>query len=141
MAYYMRFLCEDDQPPDLDEMLAGLRSADPLFRLDGGILARGAELLGELEVSRSREQLFAAEIDELRDQAEQESAAGHAVSARLDSVTAILAVRVLWQERAAEQTLTLLAPMWQWLQSHYHGFIHADGEGFYEGQRLILETE
>jgi hypothetical protein len=141
VPYYMRFLCEDDHPLDPDEILSGLRNADPLFRLDGGILARGDDLLAELEVSWRTEQLFAAEIDELREQAREQSAAGQAVLARLESVTAILAVRVLWQERTAEQTLTQLDPMWRWLLSRHRGLIQADGEGFYDGQRLILAIE
>jgi hypothetical protein len=53
----------------------------------------------------------------------------------------MLAVRVLWQRRTAEQTLALLASLWQRLQSHRRGLIQAGGEGFCEGQRLILATE
>jgi hypothetical protein len=37
------------------------------------------------------------------------------VTTRLGSVTSILAVSVLWQERTAEQTLDLLGPLWEWL--------------------------
>jgi hypothetical protein len=141
MAYYMRFLSEDDQLLNLEEILSGLRSADPGFRLDeDGILARGEELLAELEVSRPGDDLFTAEIDELRELAGQDSAAGQAVATRLELVTAILAVRVLRQERTAEQTLNLLDPLWHRLEAHSHGLVQADGEGFYEAQRLILAT-
>jgi hypothetical protein len=63
----MRFLAEDDQPLNLEEIMSGLRSADPGFRLDEHvILAKGEELLAELDVSGPGEELFAAEIDELR---------------------------------------------------------------------------
>ena len=73
--------------------MSGLRSADPAFRLDeDGILAKGEELLAELDVSGPDDELFAAEIDELRELAGQDSAAGAAVAARLELVTAILAV-------------------------------------------------
>ena len=121
--------------------MSGLRSADAGFRLDeDGILAKGEELLAELDVSSPGDDLFTAEIDELRDLAGQDSAAGQAVAARLESVTAILAVRVLSQKRTAEQTLSLLDTLWHWLQAHRRGLVQADGEGFYEGQRLILAT-
>jgi hypothetical protein len=137
----MRFLAEDDQPLNLEEVMSGLRSADPGFRLDeDGILAKGEELLAELDVSGPGDDLFAAEIGELRELAGQDSAAGQAVAARLELVTAILAVRVLWQKRTAEQTLSLLDPLWHWLQEHRRGLVQADGDGFYEGQRLILAT-
>ena len=141
VAYYMRFLSEDDQPLNLEEIMSGLRSADPGFRLDeGGILAKGEELLAELEVNEPGEELFAVEIDELRELARQSSGTGEAVAARLESVTAILAVRVLSQKRTAEQTLSLLDPLWHWLQAYRRGLVQADGEGFYEGQRPILAT-
>jgi hypothetical protein len=138
----MRFLAKDDQPLNLEEIMSGLRSVDPAFRLDeGGILAKGEELLAELDVSGPGQELFTAEIDELRELAGQDSATGQAVAARLELVTAIVGVRVLWQKRAAEQTLSLLDPLWHWLQAHRRGLVQADGEGFYEGQRLILATE
>ena len=137
----MRFLAEDDQPLNLEEIMSGLRSADPGFRLDkGGILAKGEELLAELDVSGPGEELFTAEIDELRELAGQDNATGQAVAARLELVTALLAVRVLWQKRTAEQTLSLLDPLWRWLQEHRRGLVQADGEGFYERQRLVLAT-
>jgi hypothetical protein len=68
VAYYLRFLSEDDQPLNLDEIISGLRDADPGFRLDeGGILAKGEELLAELDVSGPSDDLFTAEIDDLHE--------------------------------------------------------------------------
>jgi len=42
--------------------------------------------------------------------------------------------------RTAEQTLELLSPLWEWLLANRRGLIQADGEGFYDGQHLILAT-
>jgi hypothetical protein len=142
MGYYLRFLSEDDRPSALGEIVSGLRNADPGFELgeDGG-LKRGDELLAQLEVNKAGDALFETEIDELRKEAEPGGAAARAVTTRLESVTAVLAVRVLWQQRTAEQTLDLLGPLWEWLLANRRGLIQADGEGFYEGQELILATE
>jgi hypothetical protein len=137
VSYYLRFLSEDDRPLLLGELMSGLQGLG--FRVDGGgTLYRGSELLGQLEVSRPGDGLFEADSDELRREARQGGAAAGPVLARLGSLTAILAVSVLWQERAAEQTLDLLSPLWDWLLANRRGLIHADGEGFYDGQGLIL---
>jgi hypothetical protein len=139
----MRFLSEDARPLALAEIMAGLTAADPGFCLDEGkLLKRGDELLGQLDLSMADDELFQEEIGKLQEEADdgQATAAAGAVAARLGSATAILAVQVLWQDRTAAQTLDLLAPLWQWLLANRRGFIHADGEGFYDGQHLILAT-
>lgn len=137
MSYYLRFLSEDDRPLLLGEVMAGLQGLG--FWIDeGGTLYRGDELLGQLEVSGPGDGPFEAESDELRHEARRGGAAAGPVLTRLASLTAIVAVGVLWQERTAEQTLDLLSPLWDWLLANRHGLIHADGEGFYDGQELIL---
>jgi hypothetical protein len=140
MAYYLRFLCEDDRPLVLKEILSGLRNTDPRFQLDRhGRLTRGGELLAQLDLSCAGDELFEAEVGELQELARQGGPDGAAIARRLESVTAVLAVGVLWQEREAERTLGLLSPLWDWLLANRRGLIQADGEGFYEGQNLILE--
>jgi hypothetical protein len=53
IGYYLRFLSEDNRPLALDEIMPGLRNADPGFRLaeDGG-LNKSDELLAQLEISQ-----------------------------------------------------------------------------------------
>jgi hypothetical protein len=134
----MRFLLEDERPLSLDVIMAGLRAVDPGFALSGGDLTRAGELLAELEVNLPGSGLFEEEVSELREQAE--NAGGAEVAARLGSVTAIVAARVLWQGRSAEETLELLDPLWEWLTANRHGLVQADAEGFYDRGEQILET-
>jgi hypothetical protein len=116
MAYYLRFLCENDRPLALKEILRGLQDADPGFELSGdGSLMHDQDLLAQVELTPAAYQLFAAEIAELRELAGQGGPASEAVARRLESVTAVFAVRVLWPDRTAEQTLELLSPLWEWL--------------------------
>jgi hypothetical protein len=139
VGYFLRLLCEDGRPLALDEILAGLQESDPGFQLDGdGTLTRGNERLAQLEISTAADDLFSEEISELQEEAEREGAAASAVITRLGSVTAILTVMVLWQDRTAEQTLDLLSPLWDWLMVNRDWLIYSDGEGFYDGQDLIL---
>jgi hypothetical protein len=141
MGYFLRFLSEDERPLALGEILSGLLDTDPSFRLDDdGTLIRSNERLAHLEINTAADRLFEEEITELREEAEQGGAAAGAVITRLGSITAILAVGVLRQERTTEQTLDLLNPLWDWLLVNRRGLIHADGEGFYDGQDLILAT-
>lgn len=36
------------------------------------------------------------------------------------------------------RTLDRLVPLWTWLQANRRGLIQADGEGYYDGQELIM---
>jgi hypothetical protein len=47
---------------------------------------------------------------------------------------------VLHQGRSNEETLGLLAPLWDWLTTSRRGLVQADGEGFYDQGELILEA-
>ena len=139
MGYYIRFLLEDDRPLSLEGVTAGLRAADPCFALTGnGDLARDGELITQLDISLPGSGVFEDDIDLFREQAA--SAGGAGVAARLGSVTAILAARVLRQSRTAEETLDPLGPLWDWLTASKRGLVHADGEGFYDRSELILQT-
>ena len=55
--------------------------------------------------------------------------------------TRTVALRVLYQGRESEQTLTKIDPLLVWLMMHREGMLHVDGEGFYEGEELIFEME
>lgn len=135
----MRFLLEDDRPLSLDMIVTGLRAVDPGFALSaGGDLTRGGELVAQLEVNLPGDGLFEDEAGLLREEAE--DAGGSEVAVRLGSVTAIVAAHVLWQSRSGDDTLDLLAPLWDWLIANRRGLLQTDGEGFYDGRRLILET-
>jgi hypothetical protein len=135
----MRFLLEDDRALSLDEIIGGLRDVDPGFVLsDGSDLTRGGELLAQLDVSLPGDGAFEDEIRLLAEEAEH--AGGAEIAARLGSVTAIVAAQVLWQGRDSDETLELLAPLWEWLITNRSGLVHADDEGFYDRTGLILET-
>jgi hypothetical protein len=139
VGYYIRFLLEDGRPLSLEEVMAGLRAADPGFALtSSGDLTRDGELIAQLDISLPGSSVFEDDIDLFREQAA--SAGGTEVAARLGSVTAVLAARVLWQGRTAEETLDQLGPLWDWLTASRRGLVHADGEGFYDQGELVLEA-
>ena len=50
----------------------------------------------------------------------------------------LICARVLWGSRDTEATLSRLDVLWDWLFTHRSGLLHAEGEGFYEDDELIL---
>jgi len=148
MGYFMRFIVTDGELR-LEEVEHALSAVDPPFRLQGhgesrdhsADLYRGDELYGELEVNRPGDDLFEDEIDELLELLEgQEGEAVETVETVLRGATAILAVRVLWQGREVESTLSSLDPLWRWLHDQREGLLQADDEGYYDGDGLVLAT-
>jgi hypothetical protein len=135
----MRFLLEDERPLSFDMITTGLREVDPGFALAAnGDLTRGEQLLAELDINLPGDGLFEDEVSELCEVAE--DAGGSEVAARLRSITAIVAARVLWQGRSTEDTMDMLSPLWDWLTTNRRGLIQADAEGFYDEGELVLET-
>ncbi|HET9079553.1 MAG TPA: hypothetical protein VFO01_03430 [Trebonia sp.] len=122
--------CQAEPQPVLEAVDAG--------RAAPGGTSRGGELIAQLDVSLPGSGVFEDDIGLFCEQAGR--AGGTEVAARLDSVTAILAALVLRQGRTAEETLDQLGPLWGWLTASRHGLVHADGEGFYDQDELILET-
>lgn len=144
MSYYMRFFLESEGPISLDEILTGIQKVDGSFRVMGeGDLYRGEQLLAQLEINERGSELFDEEIDEFLEMLEdcEDAAARSHVQGRLRKARATVAAQVLWQGRTPDETLELLAPLWAWLGHNRAGLLQADGEGFYDGDELILELE
>ena len=43
--------------------------------------------------------------------------------------------------REGNETLNRLDPIWEWLMANYKGLPYAEGEGYYEGRKLILKVK
>ncbi len=87
--------------------------------------------------------LFEEERDELIELVEGGDDAptrGRVVST-LRIARAIVAVQVLFGDGDTDETLDRLVPLWTWLQANRRGLIQADGEGYYDGPKLILSLE
>ena len=63
------------------------------------------------------------------------------VTSLLATAKAMVVVCVLSQGRQSEETLDRIAPLWDWLFKHYHGLLHADGEGYYDANGAVLAVE
>ena len=60
VSSYVRYFA--DQPIVLKAISTGLVGLDPQFKIDGGEIMRGKELLGEIEICSSGSDLFAEDL-------------------------------------------------------------------------------
>jgi hypothetical protein len=148
MGYYMRFILTDETETRLSTLETALKEADSRYGLanihtepfEYAELTYAGELYGELEINRPPDP---EELDELREEVEESEASRtkkQAVLTVLGQATAVVAVRVLYQGRSPEATLEKLEPLWEWLFTHRRGLLHADAEGFYDAEGLVLEV-
>jgi hypothetical protein len=150
MGYYMRFFVTDQQSLTLDLLESALKDIDPYYAIvdrhpskaANGILIHGEEPYGEIEINMPGDQLFADEITEFREfLGDTDGPNKQIVLDALSQARAIVAVRVLWQDRDDEDTLRRIDLLWSWLFDHHKGLMQADGEGFYDANGLVYAVK
>ena len=143
----MRYIISDDRPVSLEDIRAAFAQAGTGYEVDGeeaeATIAYEGKPIGHVTLNVPRDGLFDEERDELIEFAQDgddESAKDRVVNT-LRSARAIVAVQVLFGDGDTDLTLDALVPLWTWLQANRRGLIQADGEGYYDGQELILALE
>jgi len=131
MTYYVRYFAET--PVSLKGLATAIKSIDVQYKIDGGDLMRGTDVLAEIGIDAAGSDLFVEEIgmrlaaiDQLGGQAAQW------VGARLRGAQSIVAVRI---DPAVDWEL--LNPLWTSLSSLSTGLTQVDGQGFYDGGDLV----
>ena len=146
MGYYMRYVLTDQRPVGRDEISAALASASSPCKVgedDGAlVLALDEDAVAVVEVNGSGDELFEEERDEFLELIEDWAGRGRRkVAKALHDAKAIVAIQILFGERDVEETLELVDPLLGWLVSSRTGLLQVDGEGFYDGRKLILTEE
>lgn len=150
MSYYMRYFVADNKPINLSCIDQGLKDVDPAYVLEptSGSLANSDnaelyyddQLLGVLTILRAGDRTFDAEIGRfqrsLRDAEESDEL--EYVRDILDQTQALVALQVPAHEGDSEETLAAIDPFWTYLFDAYDGLLQADGEGFYDNSRLLV---
>ena len=150
MSYYMRCFFEGQPEVKLDALEAALKKIDAGYAfVDWENDGRSAEIRYNDEVCGAFDlEMIEDEDEEMQEMIEEvESVKGwfvkkpkERVLAFLRQVRVRLVVRVLWGGREGNETLERLDPIWEWLMANYKGLLYAEGEGFYEGKKLILKV-
>ncbi len=146
MSFYVRYYLTDENDLSLAQLAAGLQEFDPAYSLphegNSGEIRYAGESFAEIDVNRPGDALFDEELAETLDGVQLTGGArAQHVLDLLRQTRATLALRILWQGRDVEQTLTKIDPVVVWLMMNRDGLLHVDGEGFYEGEDLIFEME
>jgi len=137
VSNYVRYFA--DGVVTLKGIGAGLATFDPKFKIDGGEVLRGTELLGEVEISVTGSDLFAEDREyKISECAQIPTQAAQQVIARLQGTQSIVTLRVLDGERDPAVTWDLLSPLWTVLPSLSTGLTQVDGQGFYDGAQLVV---
>jgi hypothetical protein len=142
----MRYIVADERPVTLGDVRSALVEAGGGYEVDGEeteatIVYRGNRV-GHLTLNTPGDGLFDEERDELVEFAEEGDGRGkQRVIDTLRAAHGIIAVQVLFGDGDTERTLTALDPIWRWLHANRRGLLQADGEGYYDGDALILELE
>lgn len=149
----MTFFVDHPGKVDFGEIENGLKAEDTVYRIDvleryatdpfdAADLYYGHEVYARIEINRLGDRLFHSEVQEFSE-AVQYAGQGQAsrVFKILRRARAIVRVHVLWGERDRELTLRRLEPLWEWLFDFRSGVLHADGEGYYDADGLIVECK
>lgn len=125
----MRFFANAALP--LDALKKGLSAEDPSFKIDGGELSRGGQLLAEIEINRPGSDMFADDIAGTTSKLQH--AGGHHVIQRVQSTQAVLSVMLL-----DPNAMELLGPFWNVLSRLATGLWEIEGQGFYDNGQLVV---
>ncbi len=139
MAYYMQVFVEGQTAPTLSDLRAAYLGSSA--QLLGNVIQRGDECYGILSISIWGDNLFEGELDEFRESLENVrwNFDKMKVQRCLNSAVATVTVQVVFGDREIPLTLSHIDPLFNWLRAHYSGLIQADGEGFYDGSKLIVK--
>jgi hypothetical protein len=134
MSHYVRFFAES--PITLKALSTGIKSINPQYKVDGGDLMVGSDVIAEIGVDSAGSDLFVEELNARL------GAVGHIrgeaaewVMARLQSVQSIVAIKI-----DPAVNWDMLGPLWTTLASLSTGLTQVDGQGFYDGSNLVVSV-
>lgn len=146
MGYFMRFIIPGSPALTLHDLVVGLQAVDTDYHFEAldipdlGVLYYGEQRLGEVEISRAGEEIFAEEIEEFS------ALVRHATSPARDEVLTLLTaaglmvvVEAVWNPEDPDPILDLIEPLWDWLFEQRGGLLQMDSQGFFNVTDLILE--
>ena len=137
MSYYLRYFA--DRAVTLKAIGAGLVAVDPAFKIDGGELMRGKDILAEIEINASVTDMFGEDLSAKICELERNGTpnARHVIT-RLRGSQAIVTLHVLDSALDPDVAWEMLSPVWTVLPAISPGLTQSDGQGFYDGSQLVV---
>lgn len=132
MSYYVRFFAES--PITLKALSTGVKSLNPQYKIDGGDLMVGTDVIAEIGVDSAGSDLFDEELRARLGAVSQVGGqAAQWVIGRLRGVKSIVSIRV-----DPQVNWDLLGPLWTTMSGMSTGLTQIDGQGFYDGSNLVM---
>ncbi len=151
MGYFMRyFIPNSAELLSLSIIREALTAIDPRYTIQidptdtyFGDLYYDGRNLGEIEINHADDEIFQEEIEDFLDLLRHsKDPRKEGVINTLRATGQMVAVSALWRDGDADDADYVhdrIDPLWEWLDNHYQGMLHCDGDGFYHGVSLILE--
>jgi hypothetical protein len=134
MSYYVRYFAET--PVTLKALGAAIKSIEPQYKIDGGDLMMGADVIAEIGVDSAGSDLFVEELNvRLAAIGQVAGEAAQWVGSRLRGAQSIVTITV-----DPSVNWDLLGPLWSSLSNLSTGLTQVDGQGFYDGSNLIVSV-
>jgi hypothetical protein len=140
MSYYIRYFA--DGVVTLKAIGSGLKQYDPGFKIDGGDVLRGQELLAEIEVIAAGSDMFGEDMAMWLGDVER---SGHPnarqLGATLRRAQSIITLHMIDSERDPQVTWEMISPMWSVLPSLSNGVTRMDGQGYFVDGQLVVPAQ
>jgi hypothetical protein len=134
MSYYVRYFAET--PVTLKALGAAIKSIEPQYKIDGGDLMMGTDVIAEIGVDSAGSDLFVEELNvRLAAIGQVAGEAAQWVGSRLRGAQSIVTITV-----DPSVNWDLLGPLWSSLSNLSTGLTQVDGQGFYDGSNLIVSV-
>jgi hypothetical protein len=115
----------------LDALKKALAAEDPSFKIDGGELSRGGQLLAEIEINKPPSDMFDDDIQSTVQKLQRVGA--HQVIPHIQATQATLSVMMI-----DPNAMELLGPFWNVLSRMADGLWEMEGQGFYHQGNLVV---
>ncbi|MCU0316410.1 MAG: hypothetical protein MUC92_07440 [Fimbriimonadaceae bacterium] len=141
--YIMRFVSEQGPALNLNAASSHLESLDPDYSLgDDGLLNYAGHDLCFLDIVHANDDGFQEEIEELIEMVKDlATPRKEVVLSVLRNAKQLVVSEINFGDKETEFVLSKLDPLWLWLFERHQGLLQVDGEGYYQGAKLILPVE
>ena len=146
MGDFIRYILTGENDLTLALVEAGLKEVDPEFALQidqaatnsADVLYAG-EIFGEVEVNQREDQVFAEDIEDLREELEDiEDESKAPILEMLSAATAMVALQL---SEEGHEHYSRVDAFWDWLFERYPGLLQIDEEGYYSQEEQLLAMD
>jgi hypothetical protein len=119
----------------LDVIKKSLAAEDPAFKIDGGEVSRGGEVLAEIELTKPGSDMFADDIAGMMNKLRYAGPNAQQLMQRIQGTQTVLAINMI-----SANAMDQLGPFWNVLARLATGLWHVEGQGLYDQGQLLASV-